>query len=105
VPAVRGPGVGGLVDDLDELRWDALHRESLGHGPRRCECYACWRCRDAGWLCEAHPTEPFEHANDPGTFVPSSKPPGDLGVGCPGPGVPCPSCNATLPQRAYQPHP
>lgn len=40
----------------------------------------CAHCSGRGFLCEAHPTEPFEHDLPDGRI-------------CPGPGDPCPVCN------------
>lgn len=49
----------------------------------------CEVCKDRGWLCEAHPNEPFEHMKD--------------GKVCPGPGDPCPKCNDLSPHFKERP--
>lgn len=41
----------------------------------------CPRCRDLRWICEEHPERPWPHDD------------------CPGPGEPCPRCNATNTRR------
>jgi len=42
----------------------------------------CVRCGGMEWVCEEHPDRPMDHD------------------GCPGPGEPCPVCNAAKPPRA-----
>jgi hypothetical protein len=40
----------------------------------------CALCRDTFWICENHPTQPWE---------------GERACGCGGAGAPCPMCNSS----------
>jgi hypothetical protein len=41
----------------------------------------CKDCRDTGWVCESHPTQPWT---------------GTHGCGCGASGTPCPQCSALI---------
>jgi hypothetical protein len=47
----------------------------------------CKNCDDKGWVCEVHPDRPFKGVSDRMDAC-------DCGVG-----LPCPMCNALLPER------
>ena len=40
----------------------------------------CARCRNTGWVCEAHDNRPWD---------------GPYACGCDAPGAPCPNCNSS----------